>query len=78
MNYLSRHKRWTVWLMGALVAFSFLALAAADNPSQVGRYQMEVTIRNSFTDIYVIDTVTGVVKYVGKDEGKPFDEIRGK
>jgi len=45
---------------------------------EVGRYRMSVVIRNSFTDIFVIDTTTGVVKYVGKDEGKPFEQIKGK
>lgn len=78
MNFYNRRRGWTVWLMGALVAFSFMALAAADNTPQIGRYQMEVAQRHSFTDIYVIDTVTGVVKYLGKDEGKPFADIRGK
>ena len=44
----------------------------------VGRYRMSVTTRGNFTDIYVIDTMTGAVKYLGKDEGKPFDQVRGK
>jgi hypothetical protein len=39
---------------------------------------MSVTARGNFTDIYVIDTITGIVKYVGKDEGKPFEQITGK
>lgn len=69
--------------MMMLFAFSFFALlllTGADQPqsSQVGRYRMSVTARGNFTDIYVIDTVTGIVKYIGKDEGKPFEQIMGK
>ena len=68
-----------------LVAVGFVLLilvlftgATHMNDSQVGRYRMSVVIRNSFTDIFVIDTTTGVIKYVGKDEGKPFEQIKGK
>jgi hypothetical protein len=38
---------------------------------------MGTTVRRDFVEIFVIDTTTGVVKWVGKDEGKPFDEIKG-
>jgi hypothetical protein len=64
-----------VFILMALVLF---AGAAHTQKDQVGRYRMSVTIRNNFTDIFVIDTTTGVVKYVGKDEGKPFEQIKGK
>lgn len=61
-------------LMAALV---FTGMSHTDN-TQIGRYRMSVVIRNNFTDIFVIDTTTGVVKYVGQDEGKPFEQIKGK
>ncbi len=63
--------------IGLMLALLLLTGAGTQEPP-VGRYRMAVTVRNNFTDIYVIDTVTGVVKYLGNDEGKPFDQIRGK
>ena len=51
---------------------------AVPTQSDIGRYRMTVVTRNNFTDIYVVDTTTGVVKFLGKDEGKPFDQIKGK
>ena len=63
-----------VFIVMALVLFTG---ASHNGNGEVGRYRMSVVIRNSFTDIFVIDTTTGVVKYVGKDEGKPFEQIKG-
>ncbi len=66
-------------LAGICIALSFFLLAGANNVSPVGRYQLEVVLRGSFPDLYVIDTSTGRVKWVdSKDENKPFEEIRSK
>ena len=65
-------------VIGVFISLTLLLLVGATYDNQVGRYRMSVTTRNNFTDIYVIDTVTGVVKYMGKDEGRPFEEIKGK
>jgi hypothetical protein len=67
-------------LLGIFLILVLFLLTGADTPQPVetGRYRMSVVIRGNFTDIYVIDTVTGVVKYLGKDEGKSFDQISGK
>lgn len=78
MNFLNRHKRWAVLLISAAVILSFLVIAAAGTSPQVGRYRMSIVVRNNFADIYIIDTVTGVAKYAGKDFGKPFESISGK
>lgn len=64
--------------IGLLLALAFLVLTGAGGEQPIGRYQMEIVSRNNFTDIFVMDTTTGVVKYVGKDEGKPFEQIQGK
>ena len=61
-----------------LVLALFLLTGANQGQQDVGRYRMSVIVRGSFTDVYVIDTVTGVVKYLGKDEGKPFEQVGGK
>jgi hypothetical protein len=64
---------------GLLLALALVALTGAGGEGPpIGRYQMEIISRTGFTDIFVMDTTTGVVKYVGKDEGKPFDQIQGK
>lgn len=74
----SRHPK-TVWICTLLLILGVLLLMGAGGPSQlVGRYQMTSIIRGNFTDIFVIDTTTGVVKWLGSDEGKPFEAIKGK
>jgi hypothetical protein len=66
-------------LGGFLILALFLLTGANGTPSpEVGRYRMSVSLKGNFTHIYVIDTTTGIVKYVGKDEGKPFGQISGK
>ena len=48
----------------------------AKTETSIGRYQLEVVIRNRFPDLYVIDTATGRVKWVDlKNENKPFEAI---
>lgn len=66
--------------LGIFLIIALLLLTGANTmrSPETGRYRMSVAIRGNFTDIYVIDTVTGVVKYVGKDEGKPFAQVGGK
>lgn len=78
MDSLHRRHRFLIVLLSVLALLSLFLLTGADYSPQVGRYRMSVVTRNNFTDIYVIDTVTGVVKYLGPDEGKPFGEVKGK
>ena len=79
MGSMIRLDKATILLLCFMLGLAMLLLTGADHmPSQIGRYRMEITTRGNFTDIYVIDTTTGVVKYLGKDEGKPFDQAGGK
>ena len=78
MNSMSLPKTVIWFAAGLLLALALVALIGAGGEAPIGRYQMELMSRTGFTDIFVIDTTTGVVKYVGKDEGKPFDQIQGK
>lgn len=72
-------KAYWLFIGGFLILTLLLMTGANQAPSpQVGRYRMSVTTRGNFTDIYVIDTVTGIVKYLGNDEGKPFEQVAGK
>lgn len=70
----------SLWVLAGFLMMAMLLLTAANglNQPQVGRYRMAVTTRSNFTDIYVIDTATGIVKYLGKNEGMPFEKIKGK
>jgi hypothetical protein len=62
--------------MGLLAAFGILFLTGAADTSPVGRYQISTCLKRDWVHVYVIDTVTGVVKFVNeKDEKKPFMEI---
>ena len=66
-------------LAGIGIVLSFLLLTGANTVSPIGRYQLQVVMRGSFPDLFVIDTSTGRVKWVdSKDENKPFEEIRPK
>ena len=80
MKTMALRKRTFFVVMGIFILFALVLITGATNSNtdQIGRYRMGVVIRNSFTDIFVIDTTTGVVKYLGKDEGKPFDQVQGK
>jgi hypothetical protein len=43
----------------------------------VGRYQISTCLKRDWVYVYVIDTATGVVKFVNeKDERKAFEEIK--
>jgi hypothetical protein len=62
--------------MGLLAAFGILFLTGATDAPQVGRYQISTCLKRDWVHVYVIDTATGVVKFVNeKDEKKPFMEI---
>ena len=78
MDAMPRQQRYLILLLSVFLLLSLFLFIGADYNSQVGRYRMSVITRNNFTDIFVIDTVTGVVKYLGPDEGKPFEKVKGK
>ena len=66
-------------LIGALAALAVVFLTGADlaTSSLIGRYRMCCTPRGSFTEIHVIDTTNGMVKWLGNsDDAKSFDEIK--
>ena len=68
-----------LFVITIVLAFLFFS-GATDNTrsSQIGRYRLSVINRSGFPDLFVIDTATGIVKWVGDDEGKPFEEIKGR
>lgn len=77
MKAVGRAERLWFFLIGGLMAaglFFMLGLGPAD---QVGRYQISTCLKRDWVHVYVIDTATGVVKFVDeKNENKPFDEIK--
>ena len=67
------------FIIGTIVMFAFLFLTGANNVSQIGRYQINSVSRGDFSDVYVIDTTTGAVKWWDtKYENIPFEKIEVK
>jgi hypothetical protein len=69
-------KKVPFFLVGALSVLAVLFLTGAKGMNPVGQYQMEIVVRDRITQIYVMDTTTGVVKWVD-DMNKPFAELKG-
>ena len=77
----SNRQRLAYILFGFLVSLAVFVLIGAtpiEDQAQVGRYRLTAVVRGNFPDLFIIDTATGVVKWVGNDEGKPFDQIKGR
>jgi hypothetical protein len=67
------------FLIGAGVVIAFLFLTGTASVPQIGRYQIEAVSRGNFSDVYVIDTTTGAVKWWDtKHENVPFEKIKVK
>ena len=65
--------------IGILISLMLMLLTgAAGGGAQTGRYDVFCVVKGNFTDVYVIDTTSGVVKWVGDDIGKPFEQIKGR
>jgi hypothetical protein len=70
-------ERMWFFLVGGLLAAALLFLLGSGPAGQVGRYQISTCLKRDWVWVYVIDTTTGVVKFVDeKNENKPFDEIK--
>jgi hypothetical protein len=70
-----------ILIVGASLTLTFFLLAGAtpvEDRTQIGRYRLTAVVRGNFPDLFVIDTATGAVKWVGNDEGKPFEQIKGR
>ncbi len=71
------YEKLIVFLLGVFMAISAMFLTGAAPTAQVGRYQIQSWVRDNFLGVFVVDTATGVVKYVDRDqENKPFEEIK--
>ena len=68
----------TYFILGVMVVVGLVSMiGAGQNGSQVGRYQVSTCLKRDWVYVYVIDTATGVVKFVDeKNENKPFEEIK--
>jgi hypothetical protein len=64
--------------LGVLLTIGLLfIIGTGPSNSQIGRYQISTCLKREWVYVYVIDTATGVVKFVDeKNENKPFDEIK--
>jgi hypothetical protein len=67
------------FLIGAVVMFAFVFLSGAATIPQIGRYQLETASRGEFSDVYVIDTTNGAIKWLdSKQENIPFEQLKVK
>ena len=72
-------EKFTFFLVGAGVVIAFLFLTGTTSIPQIGRYQIEGVSRDGFTNLYLIDTTTGAVKWWDTDhEDVPFEKIKVK
>lgn len=74
MISLNGHKQFYCIAFACVLAVALLTGAATTKP--VGQYQMEIVVRDRSTQIYVMDTTTGAVKWVDAMD-KPFEEMKG-
>lgn len=63
-------------LIGALAMLLLLLLGGASMQKSGGKYQMEAVVRDKITQIYIMDTDTGVVKWVD-EMNIPFEKMKG-
>jgi hypothetical protein len=71
--------KFAFFIIGAGVAIAFLFLIGAASVPQIGRYQIGAVSRGNYSDVYVIDTTTGAVKWWdSKNENIPFEQIKIK
>lgn len=84
MSIVNVRKHFSVFFLGVFAMGTILLLsgakevetAAKSNETTVGRYQMEIVVRDRITQIYVMDTTSGVVKWVDA-MNTPFGQLKG-
>ena len=67
--------RVSYFMIGVLSMLAIFLLTGISSNYPVGKYQMETVVRSNITQIYVIDTTTGRVKWVNK-MNLSFDEMK--
>ena len=71
------YEKLVIFLLGVFMAISAMFLIGAAPRSEIGRYQIQSWVRDNFLGVFVVDTATGVVKYVDRaQENKPFENIK--
>jgi len=77
MNKTIWRERVTFFIVGILAVLGFFSLTGASNTSPVGKYQMELLVRNRIAEVYVMDTTTGMVKWAA-EMNTPFEKMKGE
>ena len=81
---MNMNSAWTKILLLVLGGMAVVLLSGAKGADpvaekkgvEVGRYQMEIVVRDRITQIYVMDTTTGAVKWVDS-MNTPFIGMKG-
>ncbi len=76
MSFVLIKEKITCVLMGVGMVLAILFLTGAVRVNPAGQYEMKVVVRDKITQIYIMDTATGAVKWVDK-MNTPFVEIKG-
>ena len=77
MAYRKWKDRMIGFICGGLVVLGILVLTGMTNTPEVGRYQISAWTRGQFVGAMIVDTVTGVVKYVDSTtENVPFEKLK--
>ena len=77
MTTVLRHEKLAYFIIGVLSVLTWILLTGNAGVGPVGRYQMEPILQSNITHIYVIDTTTGIVKWVDK-MNTPFETMKGE
>jgi hypothetical protein len=65
------------FVCGTLAVLGILVLTGMADTPRVGRYQISAWTRGQFVGAMIVDTVTGVVKYVDSTtENVPFEKLK--
>jgi len=68
-------ERVSYFMIGVLSVLAIILLTGISSSYPVMKYQMETIVRSNITQIYVMDTTTGRVKWVNK-MNISFDEMK--
>ena len=63
------------FLGGAFCVLVLLFLIGATSSHQTGRYEMQVVVKDRSSQIYVLDTASGAVKWVN-EMNTPFERLK--
>ena len=71
------HRSFIFFFAGVFTTLALVLLTGAGYVNPIGKYQLEAVTRDRVTQVYVLDTTTGVVKWVDA-YNTPFEALKGE